>query len=42
MKFRYGPSGKPGKAPEFSFSNISGNQILNEKYKTNIINIDSE
>ena len=32
MKFRYGPSGKPGKAPEFSFSNISGNQILNEKY----------
>jgi hypothetical protein len=32
MKFRYGPSGKPGKVPEFSFSNISGNQILNEKY----------
>jgi hypothetical protein len=32
MKFRYGPSGKPGKAPEFNFSNSSGNQILNEKY----------
>lgn len=32
MKFRYGPSGKPGKVPEFTFSNISGNQILNEKY----------
>jgi hypothetical protein len=32
MKFRYGPSGKPGKAPEYQFSNSSGNQILNEKY----------
>jgi hypothetical protein len=32
MKFRYGPSGKPGKAPEYNFSNSSGNQILNEKY----------
>ena len=32
MKFRYGPSGKPGKVPEFNFPNISGNQILNEKY----------
>jgi hypothetical protein len=32
MKFRYGPSGKPGKVPEYIFSNNSGNQILNEKY----------
>ena len=32
MKFRYGASGKPGKVPEYIFSNISGNQILNEKY----------
>jgi hypothetical protein len=32
MKFRYDPSGKSGKVPEFSFPNISGNQILNEKY----------
>jgi len=32
VKFRYDPTGKVGKAPEFSFSNISGNQILNEKY----------
>lgn len=31
-KFKYNPSGKPGKTPEFSFSNSSGNQILNEKY----------
>jgi hypothetical protein len=31
-KFRYHPSGKPGKAPELNFSNTSGNQILNEKY----------
>ena len=31
MKFRYGPSGKPGKAPDFSFSNSSGNQVLNDK-----------
>ena len=30
MKFRYDPTGKVGKVPEFSFSNISGNQILNE------------
>jgi len=32
MKFRYGPTGKPKQAPEYNFSNISGNQILNEKY----------
>lgn len=32
MKFRYGPSGKPGKVPDYQFSNSSGNQILNEKY----------
>jgi hypothetical protein len=32
MKFRYGPSGKPGRVPEYNFSNSSGNQILNEKY----------
>ena len=31
MKFRYGPSGKPGKAPEYIFSNSSGNLILNQK-----------
>lgn len=31
-KFRYHPSGKPGKAPDFMFSNTSGNQILNKKY----------
>ena len=32
MKFRYGPTGKPRQAPDYKFSNISGNQILNEKY----------
>lgn len=32
MKFRYGPSGKPSKVPDYQFSNSSGNQILNEKY----------
>jgi hypothetical protein len=32
MKFRYGPTGKPKQAPDYNFSNISGNQILNEKY----------
>jgi hypothetical protein len=31
MKFRYDPSGKSGKVPDFSFPNVSGNQILNEK-----------
>ncbi len=31
-KFKYNPSGKPGKAPDFSFANSSGNQIVNEKY----------
>lgn len=32
MKFRYGPTGKPGKVPNYIFNNSSGNQILNEKY----------
>ena len=32
IKFRYSPSGKPGKPPDFHFMNISGNEILNEKY----------
>ncbi len=32
MKFRYGPTGKKGKVPDFLFSNVSGNQILNNKY----------
>lgn len=32
MKFRYGPTGKPRQPPDYKFSNISGNQILNEKY----------
>jgi hypothetical protein len=31
MKYRYNPTGKPGKAPEYTFDNTSGNQILNEK-----------
>jgi hypothetical protein len=31
-KFKYNPSGKPGKAPDYNFANSSGNQILNEKY----------
>ena len=31
-KFKYNPSGTPGKAPDFTFANSSGNQILNEKY----------
>ncbi len=31
-KFKYNPSGKPGKSPDFSFANSSGNQIVNEKY----------
>jgi len=31
-KFRYHPTGKPMKAPEYNFSNTSGNIILNEKY----------
>lgn len=33
MKFRYNPSGKMTKVPEFSFSNCSGNEILNDKNK---------
>lgn len=31
-KFKYNPSGKPGKVPDYNFANSSGNQILNEKY----------
>ena len=31
-KYRYHPVGKTIKAPEYKFSNTSGNQILNEKY----------
>jgi hypothetical protein len=31
-KFRYHPSGKPAKAPDYIFSNTSGNMIINEKY----------
>jgi hypothetical protein len=31
-KFRYHPSGKASKAPNYVFSNSSGNQISNEKY----------
>ena len=31
-KFRYHPSGKPGKAPVYNFTNTSGNPVLNEKY----------
>ena len=30
-KYRYNPTGKPGNAPEYTFDNTSGNQILNEK-----------
>jgi hypothetical protein len=32
IKFRYEPKEIKGKAPEFKFSNISGNQNINEKY----------
>jgi len=32
MKYRYHPSGKIGKAPEYNFDNTSGNQIVNEKF----------
>jgi hypothetical protein len=31
MKYRYNPTGKPVKPPEFIFENTSGNQILNNK-----------
>ena len=31
-KFRYHPSGKPAKAPNYNFSNTSGNMITNGKY----------
>jgi hypothetical protein len=29
--FRYDPTGKPGKVPEFRFNNTSGNEIMNKK-----------
>jgi len=32
LKFRYEPLGKPGKIPDYIFDNISGNEILNNKY----------
>ena len=32
IKYRYKPTGKPGKVPDFLFDNTSGNQILNNKY----------
>lgn len=32
LKFKYNPTGKPGKVPEYNFSNTSGNKIINEKY----------
>lgn len=31
QKFRYDPSGTPGKVPEYIFDNISGNQVINNK-----------
>ena len=32
FKFRYGPNGTPGKVPEYTFSNSSGNQNCKKKY----------
>jgi hypothetical protein len=37
LKFRYEPTGKPGKVPNYVFKNSSGNQVINEKFL--IINI---
>jgi hypothetical protein len=37
LKFRYEPSNKPGKIPDYIFKNSSGNQIINPKFL--IINI---
>jgi len=31
LKFRYDPSGNPGKVPVYIFDNISGNQVINNK-----------
>jgi hypothetical protein len=31
-KFKYNPSGKPGKIPDYVFDNNSGTQIFNKKY----------
>ena len=28
IKFRYDPKGSPGKAPDFKFTNSSGNEII--------------
>jgi hypothetical protein len=32
LKFKYSPSGKKINAPNYIFSNTSGNQIINKKY----------
>ena len=37
IKFRYEPTGNPGKVPEYMFKNSSGNQVINSKFL--IINI---
>jgi hypothetical protein len=37
LKFRYEPTGNPGKVPEYVFKNSSGNQVINQKFL--IINI---
>lgn len=37
LKFRYEPTGSPGKVPEYVFKNSSGNQVINQKFF--IINI---
>ena len=37
LKFRYEPTGNPGKVPEYVFKNSSGNQVINQKFF--IINI---
>lgn len=31
LKFRYDPTGKPTKIPEYIFDNVSGNEVLNNK-----------
>jgi hypothetical protein len=33
VQYNYTASGKPGNAPDYVFSNISGNPIVNEKYQ---------
>jgi hypothetical protein len=32
LKYRYEPSNKPNKIPEYIFDNISGNMVINSKY----------